>query len=94
MLISEFSDEPLLIALSQVIRVSRSPGPPTLTWNSLINKYGSRRVRNNSKEYRRRGEGLATQIFLKNKQIFFAFFAWEQEKGKKGTKKKAGERSK
>ena len=39
-------------------------------------------------------EGLATQIFLKNKQIFFAFFAWEQEKGKKGTKKKAGERSK
>ena len=33
-------------------------------------------------------EGLATQIFLKNKQIFFAFFAWEQEKWKKERKRK------
>ena len=33
-------------------------------------------------------EELATQIFLKNQQILFAFFAWEQEKEKKERKRK------
>ena len=36
-------------------------------------------------------EGLATQIFFKNKQFFFAFLLESKEKEKEKRKKKAGE---